>query len=181
MQPSAEPHSNGLSNTSVGADLTVHMVSARIGASTPRDGWSWQYGLVNICAENEAHKRLLELVAEFPCRLSESSRRPQAESAAACETEAKITQTDQRRLEHLRNYKESLRSLFSCEDYTGAAALKKTILEDAESEGLDIAAVREAMKAAYWDIKEEKLASKKRSYDEQWPAAERCLRARGAG
>ena len=53
-----------------GEDLTVHMMSARIGASTPRDGWSWRYGLVNICAENEAHERLLELVAPFPCRLN---------------------------------------------------------------------------------------------------------------
>ena len=180
MQPSAEPHSNGLSNTSVGADLTVHMVSARIGASTPRDGWSWRYGLVNICAENEAHKRLLELVAEFPWRFENVS---QAESAAACETEAKITQTDQSWLERVENYKESLRPLLcvNCPDYAGADALKKTVLEEARAAGRDIAAVEEAMKAAYWDIKEEKLASKKRSYDEQWPAAERCLRARGAG
>ena len=150
------------------------MVSARIGVPTPRDGWSWRYGLVNICAENEAHKRLLELVAEFPRRLSELSRRPQAESAAACETdsepgifEGKITQTDQRRLEHLSNYKESLRLRLSCEDYTGAAALDKTTLDDAQAAGRDIAAVKEAMDAAYWNIKEEKLASKKRSYDKQ--------------
>ena len=53
-----------------GADLTVPAVSVRIGASTPGEVWSWQYGLVNICAENEAHERLLELVAPFPFRLN---------------------------------------------------------------------------------------------------------------
>ena len=90
-------------------------------------------------------------------------------------------QTDQRRLEHLRNYKESLRTCLSREDYAGAAALKKTILEDAVATGRDIAAVSEAMLAAYWDIKNEKPLSMKRIYGEQWPAAERCLRARGAG
>ena len=84
-----------------GADLTVPAVSVRIGASTPGEIWSWHHGLVTICAENEAHKRLLELVAQFPCHLSESSRRPQAESAVACETDsecgifdAKITQVE---------------------------------------------------------------------------------------
>ena len=40
-------------------------------------------------------------------------------------TEAKTMQTDQRQLENLRNYKESLRTCLSCTDYAGAAALKK--------------------------------------------------------
>ena len=110
------------------------MVSARIGASTPRDGWSWRYGLVNICAENSAHERLLELVARFPCHLSESSRR---------------TQTDQSWLERVENYKERLTSLLLCKDYAGAAVLKSTFRKDAEAAGRDAAAV---VAAAQWRV-----------------------------
>ena len=157
------------------SELTVPIVSKSIAASTLREGWSWQYGLVNICADNEAHKRLLELVAEYPCHLSEPSRRPLAESAAACETDS------ERGIFDAKDYKESLRLLLSCTDYAGAAVLKKTIIDDAQAKGYDIAAAEEATKAMYLEIKEEELASKKRSYDEQWPANERCLRARGAG
>ena len=65
------------------------------------------------------------------------------------------------------NYKESLRSLLSCQDYAGAAALKRKILADAEAEGYDIAAIRERMTAANREIMEEKLTRKKRRYDEQ--------------
>ena len=43
-----------------------------------------------------------------------------------------------------------------CKDYAGADTLKKTILEEAEAAGRDIAAVREAMKAAYGNIKDER-------------------------
>ena len=155
-----------------GEDLSVQKMSARIGAASY--GLLWQYGLVNICAEKEAHTRLLELLAKFPCRLNESSLGPKVQSATACETdgdrvifETTITQTDQRRHEHLINYKESLRSLFSCQDYAGAAALKTKILADAEAEGYDIAAIRERMTAAKCEIMEEKLTRKKRRYDEQ--------------
>ena len=81
-------------------------------------------------------------------------------------------QTDQRQLEYLWNYKESLRTCLSCKDYAGAAALEKTMLEDAVATGCDIAAMREAMSAAYWDIKNEKPPSMKRKYGELWSAAQ---------
>ena len=83
-------------------------------------------------------------------------------------------QTDQRRLEHVWNYKERLRTFLKKRDFAGAAALKKAILEEAKAEGRDIAVVLEAASAIFRDIwasvKEYWKSQGKRKHGEQWLA-----------